>query len=161
MVDLVDQAGGPEAETEDTDALGASDEEGDEHVPGEPVYTKTLAELYVKQGAIGQAIEVYRHLGKLNPADEGIPRRIEELESGAVVDEDGPGVLSDDLEEEVETLARELAEHGDQPDHHVDSPFAIDEPPDETSAESEAEDTGPTIEDYFEGLLGWKSEKRS
>jgi len=168
MVDLVDQtADADEAETADADegdstVSAATDaDDDDDHMPGEPVYTKTLAELYVKQGAIGQALEVYRHLAELHPGDGDIARRIVALESGGGVEE-GHGVLSDETEEEVEALARELSEHGNHADHDVDSPYTLHEPAEAREAEAEEPaEEGPTIGDYFEGLLGWRSEKHS
>ncbi|MDH3424492.1 MAG: hypothetical protein OEN00_15970 [Gemmatimonadota bacterium] len=124
-------------------------QELDSDGPGEPVYTRTLGELYVKQGAVDQAIEVFRHLRDVNPDDTEIARRLEELESG-----EGIGGAEDagDPDEEVETLARELAEGG----HHVDeveSPFAW---ADDGDAGEQDEEARPTIGDYFERLFTWK-----
>ena len=68
------------------------------------MYTRTLAELYASQGAARQAIEVLRRILAENPADEEIARRVEELEAGAS--------QAPVAEEEVETLARDLAASG-------------------------------------------------
>ena len=142
-------------------AKDAGEEEAaDDHTPGEPVYTRTLAELYVEQGILDEAIEVYRHLAELNPDDADIPSRIAELESGAGLHQAGKAG-SVRAEEEVEALARELHEHGEEAQSGVDSPFGLEEGVDETTAEVEATEGGPTIGEYFEGLLGWKTEGRS
>ena len=55
-----------------------------------------------------------------------------------------------------EALARELTEHGPDP-QDLESPYGHGEQPDATPA-AESSDSGPTIGDYFEGLLGWDSE---
>jgi hypothetical protein len=119
-----------------------SDDTPEDEGLGEPVYTRTLGELYVKQGAIDEAIDVFRHLSEVNPGDMDIARRLEELEAGEV----GEGT-----DQEVETLARELAEPGHD-EHEVASPFAWAED-EEVSGPPES---GPTIGDYFSGLLTWK-----
>jgi tetratricopeptide (TPR) repeat protein len=58
--------------------------EGEEKVEdAQPIYTRTLAELYVKQGFTTQAIEVFRHLLQADPTADDIRRRLAELEGGA------------------------------------------------------------------------------
>ncbi len=42
--------------------------------------TKSLAEVYAKQGHISTALEIYRRMREMNPSDQGIERRINELE---------------------------------------------------------------------------------
>jgi hypothetical protein len=133
-----------------------------------PIYTRTLAELYVKQGFVDRALEVLRYLQRSAPADESLARRIAELEAGAaaeVVDTGArsaprrvglPGgpeaaAMAREAEEEVETLARDLAESGDG-GHEVETPFAW------TEQEVEEVDAHhPTIGEYFDDLLGWRS----
>jgi hypothetical protein len=114
---------------------------------GEPVYTRTLAELYASQGASKQAVTVLRHLLAANPSDQELTSRIAELEAGAA------SVVSAHLEveeeEEVETLARDLAESG-AGGHEVHSPFAWAEELETAKA------AGPTMREYFEGLLNWE-----
>ena len=60
----------------DTD--GAASDAGP--VGGE-IYTQTLAELYASQGAVDNAIEVYRKLIVADPDDQALVRRLAELES--------------------------------------------------------------------------------
>jgi hypothetical protein len=143
-----------------SDGDGHSDEAADEAAPaepddnglGEPVYTRTLGELYVKQGATDQAIEVFRHLTSVSPGDAEIARRLEEIESGASLDEEETAKP----DQEVERLARDLAEGGNGT-HDVESPFAW---ADEGGGGTEDAEPGPTIGDYFEGLLTWKPGKK-
>jgi len=121
---------------------------------GEPIFTRTLAELYAAQGAVKEAVTVLRHLRSENPQDEGLARRIAELESGAPIArpprEEEPRALPGQDDEEVEALARELAESG-RGSHETDSPFAW------TERESTATPpSGPTIREYFDGPLKWE-----
>jgi pentatricopeptide repeat protein len=43
--------------------------------------TKSLAEVYAKQGQISMALEIYKRMLKINPSDQDIEKRINELES--------------------------------------------------------------------------------
>ncbi len=43
--------------------------------------TKSLAEVYAKQGHISMALEIYRRILKRNPSDVDIEKRISELEA--------------------------------------------------------------------------------
>ncbi|MSR20701.1 MAG: hypothetical protein EXR91_06945 [Gemmatimonadetes bacterium] len=116
---------------------------------GEPVYTRTLAELYASQGAVKEAVGVLRRILADNPADEEVSRRVAELEAGGIQ-------VPIEEEEEVETLARDLAESG-ATRHDVESPFAwADKGPEAT-----AEVAGPTIREYFDGLLRWEPREES
>ena len=133
----------------------------------EPVWTRTLAELYVKQGFVGQALDVFRHLLEDDPGAEDIVRRIGELESGAVdasatetapaaaetMDPAAVGGMRDAPESEVEALARDLAESGSD-EHDVDTPFAWTE--EEADDAHTPTDEGPSIGEYFDGLLSWQ-----
>ncbi len=59
------------------------EEEGD--VTGgepEPVVTETMAELYVEQGLVAEAIDVYRQLVSERPGDQRLEARLHELERG-------------------------------------------------------------------------------
>jgi pentatricopeptide repeat protein len=44
--------------------------------------TKSMAEVYTKQNHISMALEVYRRMRELNPADSDIGKRMVELEEG-------------------------------------------------------------------------------
>ena len=142
LEEVLDSGDGETAEKQEPE------QELDAEGPGEPLYTRTLGELYVKQGAVDQAIGVFRHLHEVDPSDAEIARRLEELESG-----EGIGVEdASDLDDEVETLARELAEGGHHGDE-VESPFAWAGEGDGGEQDDEAR---PSIGDYFEGLFTWK-----
>ena len=123
----------------------------DPHVEsGEPVYTRTLAELYVRQGFTDQALDVYRHLLADEPEAQDLRDRVSELEGG------GPSASRPstvDIDEQVETLARDLAESGAEA-HEVDTPFAW--APEGDSA-SESSTDGDGVDRYFEDLLDWGS----
>ena len=68
----------------------ASDRDG--QIDGE-IYTQTLAELYVVQGATGRAIEVYGKLIVDDPDNEALHRRLTELESLESGADGAPAVL--------------------------------------------------------------------
>jgi hypothetical protein len=131
-----------------TDADTPSDDQG------EPIRTRTLAELYAAQGAVKEAVSVLRHLLSESPGNDALTRRIAELESGAPVAraprEEVPAALPGQDDEEVEALARELAESG-RGSQETESPFAwTDREP------AAAPPSGPTIREYFDGLLKWE-----
>jgi hypothetical protein len=161
---------GSEEEAE-TVAPPVEDDDPDDEGAGGPVYTRTLAELYVKQGAVDRALGVLRHLSASDRDNRELADRIAQLEEGgdgavAELEGEAPGRrqtgqpeqsdasdASDEPEEEVESLARDLAQSGEGA-HDVDTPFAwgeqeAEEPPSE----------GPTIRDYFDGLLSWEPEE--
>jgi hypothetical protein len=158
------------SEEEGETVAPVDDHDGDDDEAGEPVYTRTLAELYVKQGAVDRALAVLRHLSASDPENRELADRIAQLEVGG----DGAGgeprdeaagarrtwqpeqsnasdeTKVDETEEGVEWLARDLAQSGEGA-HDVETPFAwgeqeAEEPPSE----------GPTIRDYFDGLLSWE-----
>jgi tetratricopeptide (TPR) repeat protein len=136
-----------------------ADGSDDDDSPGEPVYTRTLAEIYVKQGAPEKALDVLRHLHALNPDDTDLERRIEALESGetsAAVAQPPSTDADEDVEEELEILARELADNRNDAENEVESPFGWDD----AAAETEAAESDSSIDDYFQGLLSWKPGKR-
>ena len=147
----------------DSDVLAAAamepadPSEEDPHMhSSEPVYTRTLAELYVSQGFTDKALDVYRLLSAVEPDAEDLSPRIAELERGPIGTVDpvipSEGGAPKATEEEVETLARDLAEVGSD-DHEVDTPFAWSE--DAAADVSSAEKEGSTIGGYFDQLLSW------
>ena len=82
-------AGGPVPDIDNRRVVSVSElaPEGSEEASygGEPsgaeIHTETLAELYAGQGAIEQAIEVYRKLIEDDPDNEALGKRLAELES--------------------------------------------------------------------------------
>jgi hypothetical protein len=140
------------------DLAPAESPDEDPHMEsGEPVYTRTLAELYVRQGFTDQALDVYRHLLTTEPDAQDLRDRVSELEGGGLTGSTESDSDSEAESEDVETLARYLAESGAE-EHEVDTPFAWTD-------EGEA-GAGPTQSDgdvagYFEGLLEWGSREDS
>lgn len=135
----------------------------------EPVYTRTLAELYIKQGFDEKALEVYRSLQRREPDAEDLRIRIEALERGERPDDSSSGnagqrvtrqaeagPVEPESEEEVETLARDLAQSGHEGPRTA-SPFAWNEDAGDGGAESsKSRDGEADIGSYFDGLLGWE-----
>ena len=177
----------PEADVVDSGAVAPHPEQEHEPVSADeldegeaaPLITRTLAELYVKQGFPDRALAVYRELLEVNPNASDLRARIAELETGgpeAQAEEptfepeppttaqealgEARGEASDEApdedeapeEEPVELLARDLAEGGDA-GHEVDTPFAWGD----DRAHSEEEETGTKIGTYFDGLLSWEA----
>ncbi len=108
-----------------------------------PIYTRTMAELYVRQGLVEQAMDVYRHLLESRPDDAELQARLAELEA-AGAEESAEGDL-----EESEIHARHLASAGER-GPKVETPFAW--------TEQEAPDAGaeaPPISEYFRRMLDW------
>lgn len=133
-------------EEEDAVDLGAL--APDEPVPAEEIQTRTMADLYVAQGLIGRAIEMYEHLVEAAPDDAALRARLEELRAG----DTGPAEGGEDDDGEVETLARDLAASGDAEDD-VDTPFAWAE--ELSEPETEPVD-GPSIGQFFDDLLNYR-----
>jgi hypothetical protein len=146
--------------------------------PAAPVQTRTLAELYVKQGFVDKALDVLRQLHAKHPGADDIARRIDELERGAqelaraslhvqsasgdLDDEGGPDedldAVADGADgDEMEALARDMAEGSAE--HEVDTPFAWTES--DAADEPGTAADGPRIGDYFDGLLAWEERDES
>lgn len=75
----------------------------------DPLSTSTLAELYVQQGFIHKALEIYAAKLADNPLDQVVAQRISELEAMDV-----PAMVSPEVDEEPET-AEWMAEAADLP----------------------------------------------
>jgi tetratricopeptide (TPR) repeat protein len=93
---------------EDLEILEEFDEEFSETEPlvpdtaHDPLLTATLAELYVKQGYINKALEIYRAILNDNPMDQAIKERVAELEAALTESLEIP---DDTVEFESSTLA--------------------------------------------------------
>jgi hypothetical protein len=168
MIDLDDLAPDSPGDAQEDTTLDSS----------EPVFTRTLAELYVKQGFTDRALDVYRHLLEREPDAEDLRDRIARIESGEAAalaaernaarnaDTDDPRVAKPDPPSEratpvapaasgdVEEIARDLSEQEDA-DADVDSPFAWGAE-DHPSVPQEDED-GSDAAGYFDSLLDWKA----
>jgi hypothetical protein len=111
--------------------------------------TRTMAELYARQGLHDRAVEVYEHLLAESPGDDALRSRLGELRA-EMGEGEAEGVAA---EEAVETAARHMSESG----HHepVDSPFSWAETAAETEGEARATGGTPASE-YFAELLAWE-----
>ena len=65
-----------------------------ESAPGEPIATATLAEIYVKQGLLDKALEVYQGILVQSPEDEPARKRIMQLQE----------MLGEDVKPDVEEV---------------------------------------------------------
>ena len=132
------------------------DEEELEDSPHELPNTRTLAELYAKQGLHGRAAEVYERLSQERPDDPSLRRRLAELRAqGSTVS--APAAPAGVHDEDTETIARELGVAAAAVEHSV-TPFAW--APDEPARDASAEG-GQTIAAYFRKLLHWSPADRS
>lgn len=68
----------------------------------DPLSTGTLAELYVKQGFVNKALEIYRAILVDNPADQAIAERVDELEALEAGPSEPDSGIDDVFEEEAE-----------------------------------------------------------
>ena len=135
--------------------------------PAEQIQTRTMADLYVTQGLIDRAIDLYQHLVDDAPDDAGLQARLEDLRAGdREIDfasgesethtphpqavEQAPEADESDYAE-VETLARDLVGSGDA-EHEVETPFAWAEEVSEGQAEVV---DGPSIGRFFDDLLSY------
>jgi tetratricopeptide (TPR) repeat protein len=147
----------PDAEAEEAEAveeevfeIAALAPETDLPSDEVPLVTRTMAELYARQGLTDRALDVFRQLLEATPGDPGLRRRIAEIEAAAA-EEELPGTSEPEaagLDEYVRGHAWDAAAQREL--HEVDTPFAwTEEDPDDVP------EPGPSIGRYFERLLGW------
>ena len=148
-----------EAATAEEEALADAPAE---HALADPINTRTMAELYVTQGLWSRAVEVYRNLVDASPDKDALQMRLDEVvrlqkEAAAAGPEElqqapidpVPSTSEREPADEVETLARDLAEAGDH-EHDVDTPFAWAE---QEAGEDVDANKGPTMGDFFGRML--------
>jgi len=140
--------------------------------PAPRIYTRTLAELYARQGFLDRAVEVFRQLRSEHPEDESLAERLRELEgelSGGANrqppnTDSAAGALEAERarvrDEELESLARDLAGQGRE-DSDVDTPFAWAGSDETEDGSDEPASEEPTIGSYFDELLSWRPEGRA
>jgi tetratricopeptide (TPR) repeat protein len=110
-----------------------------------PIITRTLAELYLKQGYIEAALDIYRQLAERQPDDAEIRTRISELGGGEVVSPLSLDVVSRtyyaEREESPAPEPASVAESGEASTERLPGPDEISESDDISEAEevSEAE----------------------
>ena len=66
----------------------------------EPIQTRTMAELFVEQGSVGKAIEIFRQLARLDPDDALLRARLAELEDEV----ENPSESSEEIVEDSSTI---------------------------------------------------------
>ena len=161
------RVGGPE----EGESEASADElpESDEEEAGHGLYTRTMAELYARQGLEARALDVYEQLLAAAPGDEELRARVEALRERVEVERSqappaeaapapavAPPAPDPDAErraeEEMEILAQDWARPAEQPGE-LSSPFAWAS--DEADPEEEAEAQGPPVRDYFRRMLSW------
>ena len=71
---------------------------GSEH--SEPIQTRTMAELFVEQGSVGKAIEIFRQLARLDPDDALLRARLAELEDEV----ENPSESSEEIVKDSSTI---------------------------------------------------------
>jgi tetratricopeptide (TPR) repeat protein len=148
-----------EAATAEEEALADAPAE---HALADPINTRTMAELYVTQGLWSRAVEVYRNLVAASPDKDALQMRLDEVvrlqkEAAAAGPEElqqapidpVPSTSEREPADEVEILARDLAEAGDH-EHDVDTPFAWAE---QEAGEDVDANKGPTMGDFFGRIL--------
>lgn len=139
----------------------AADPAGDPDQPGP--WTRTMAELYVRQGLPDRAVEVYRRLVERSPGDDDLRARLRELEAerDAAMPRPppAPAVAAEDEDARLEDLAEHMAA-GPAVTDEPDEPFAwggISGPDDE---EADADAPGGPVSEYFQALLAWTPRAR-
>lgn len=136
----------------------ASDLPTDELADEFPLVTRTMAELYARQGLTDRALEVYRQLLERSPGDAELGRRMDALGgAGSTVEEEAPapaepaaglgGPVADE-----ERLDHAWASAALEERHDVDTPFAWTARDDS----EEAPPSSPPISRYFDRMLGWE-----
>ncbi len=111
--------------------------------------TRTMAELYARQGLHLRALRVYQQLLERDPHDEGLRELVAKLETG-------PGTVpARSPDAEVETLARDWAE-GAGHVGEISTPFAWTPGGAANSGEQSERQPGRSVSEYFRGLLEWE-----
>ena len=120
--------------------------------------TRTMADLYARQGLHLRALKVYRHLLEQTPDDAGLRERVDELEAlGSTTPAASPDDVASEMitgrpsDAEMETLAQDWAE-GPRETGDLSTPFAWTvQAPQPTQAPS-----GLPVREYFRTLLDWE-----
>jgi len=123
----------------------AEDLPSDELPEGEPLVTRTIAELYARQGLTERALDVYRQLLQLTPGDPELRRRVAELEGTAGAETPEPEEEAPEMDHAWTTAAAEKA-------HDVETPFAWTAP----AEPEDAPPPGPSAASYFGRMLAWE-----
>jgi tetratricopeptide (TPR) repeat protein len=162
----------------------ASAEEATSGEPAPPLATRTMAELYIRQGFIDRGVEVYRQLVRRDPEDPGLRSRLAELESAARGEAPGEDPAAADAAEGNEEVGPPDGGEEDDPWGSAPqwtggdpgtaatdrSPFAWVPDAEDTEAEAVSErearereadqalrgGRGPSAGQYLQDLLAWE-----
>ncbi|MHB1194113.1 MAG: hypothetical protein ACYC6F_13820 [Longimicrobiales bacterium] len=117
-----------------------------DELPGsEPLVTRTIAELYARQGLTERALGVYRQLLEVSPGDRELRHRVEELEGAAAAPAPEPVDDACDLDQVWATA-------GSEQQDEVETPFAWTAPADA----GDAPPPEPSAAAYFSRMLAWE-----
>lgn len=74
------------------------------------ITTNTIAELYIKQGYIDKAIDIYKAIMELDPSNDAARIKIEELQKKMTAQElePTPGVVSDEKQGETGSIEHQI-----------------------------------------------------
>lgn len=108
--------------------------------------TRTMAELFVRQGLVDRAVRIYERLAAADPMNDDLARRLAELrEGGSTGDSDEPPAELATEAVPVDEVALELE-------------TTLDLEPESTGDSDGVEDRSPrTIGDFMGDLLSWRS----
>ena len=113
--------------------------------------TRTMADLYARQGLHLRALRVYRHLLEETPDDAGLRERVDEMEALGSTTPAGEMTTGRPSDAEMETLAQDWAQ-GPRETGDLSTPFAWTvRAPKPTQAPS-----GLPVREYFRTLLDWE-----
>ncbi len=122
--------------------------------------TRTMAELFVRQGFADRAVKIYARLAAADPTDEELARRLEELKAG-------PGRVESGAEPASPTVADAPVERTDfelgsalepatEPAPETEMEFEVDLEPDPEPVPA-GERTAATIRDLMDDLLSCRA----
>lgn len=115
-------------------------QETEAEAAAEPIATATLAEIYVKQGLLDKAVEVYEGIITQNPENESARERIrqlqEELGNDAASVSEGVPVVEEPLPETVEAATEKISAIAETESAH-------DSVEEESAPQGEAKDQSP------------------
>ncbi len=129
----------------DVAELAPEDLPSDQLPESEPLVTRTIAELYARQGLTERALGVYRQLLQASPGDRELRSRVEELEGVAATPALEPADDTGDLDHAWTTA-------GGARQDEVETPFAW-------TASEEAGGVSPpepSARAYFDRMLAWE-----
>lgn len=120
--------------------VGAAEEEA------APYDTRTMAELFARQGLHDRAVEIYRKLVRARPGDEALAARLAELSALAGSEQPAETTAATSIEAKVEAEVEAAAAP------RVEA--AAESVP--TVGTEPVAETEPTVGEYLRGLLEWK-----